>query len=101
MAALIAWRIRTGTYPDITRLKGTARYKQWGYLRDAAIFVSCVVALMVLFIQPEIAKLRNDPSYARDWKPLMVAAMVAFTNALRSEKRREDALSAGPRQCYS
>ena len=78
IAMLIAWRIRVATYPDITTLEGLERYKEWGNLRDAAIFVGCVVALMVLFVMPQVAQLSGDPSMAFGWRPILISAMLAF-----------------------
>jgi len=79
IAMLIAWRIRVGTYPDITTLEGLERYKEWGNLRDAAIFTGCVVALMVLFVMPHVAQLRGkDLNMAFAWRPILISAMLAF-----------------------
>jgi len=101
MAALVAWRIRTGTYPDPTRLKGIARYRAWGNLWDAGIFVGCVVAWMVVFVRPQVAKLLNRPEVAQDWRFLIIPVMAALAmgffvptwyraNLLRMTKAKEE-----------
>jgi hypothetical protein len=105
LAFLVAWRIRTGTYPDPTRLKGLSRYQEWGNLADAGIFVGCVVALMVLFIRPQLAALWGKPAVAENWRLVLIPALVAFAmgffvptwyraNLLRMAKATEEAQPA-------
>jgi hypothetical protein len=77
-AVLIAWRIRTGTYPDPIKLKGVARYREWGNVWDALIFAGCAVALMVLFVRPQLAVLWERPEVASNWRILIMPGIVAF-----------------------
>jgi len=108
MAVLVGVRIRTGTYPDPTRLKGIARYRAWGDLWDAGIFVGCVVAWMVVFVRPQVAALLKRPEVAQDWRFLIIPVTAAFAigffvptwyraNLLRMTKVRAEAQPApGP-----
>lgn len=52
IAVLIAWRMGVGSYPDTRQLKGIARYRVWGDLRDVAIFFVCIAAFMVFVVGP-------------------------------------------------
>jgi hypothetical protein len=78
LAFLVAWRIRTGAYPDPTRLKGLARYQEWGNLWDAGIFVGCVGSLMVLFVRPRLAELWGNPAVKENWGLVLIPVLVAF-----------------------
>jgi hypothetical protein len=75
IAALIAWRMRVGTYPDPASLRGLARIRQWGSAMDAARFGGASLALMVLYIRPEVAELRHALELADDWMLLLLPAM--------------------------
>jgi hypothetical protein len=101
MAALVAWRIRTGTYPDPSRLKGIGRVRMWGDFWDAGIFGASVVLWMVVFVRPQVAKLWKRPEVATDWTILVIPAALALAmgffvptwyraNLLRMTKAREE-----------
>jgi hypothetical protein len=78
LSMLIAWRMRTGTYPDISRLKGLTRYQEWGNLCDAAIFGGCTTVLMVLYIVPQVKKLWPESTGKEPWIALLLATIVAL-----------------------
>jgi len=93
-AVLIAWRIRTGSYPDTDCLKGFRRYCEWGCLLDAGIFLVCTVGVMVIFVMPRVSVLWQKPDAATDWmlliRPALVSSALGFlvptwyrANALR------------------
>ncbi|MFQ5773167.1 MAG: hypothetical protein ACE5GS_01480 [Kiloniellaceae bacterium] len=71
LSALIAWRMGAGSYPDSRRLTGLARYREWGSLRDAAIFAVAVAVLMTQYVLPRFATLIDKPDIATD--PVRVA----------------------------
>ena len=54
MAVLVAWRMHTGSYPETSQMKGIARYRVWGDLQDAAIFMVCTALVMVLVVEPQL-----------------------------------------------
>ncbi len=99
-AVLIAWRMRSGTYPDISKVKGYARYQEWGSLRDAAIFLGFTVALMELLIRPSLVRLQPERFLKRGWYLDIIPGIILFligffvptwyrANALRIEKEGE------------
>jgi hypothetical protein len=64
IAALIAWRMRAGTYPDVHGLRGFRRYQVWGSLRDSAIFVVLMVTLTAFAVVPLLDNLRGKVAVA-------------------------------------
>jgi hypothetical protein len=75
VAALIAWRMQTGVYPDGTQLTGFARFRTWGNLWDAAIFVGCTVALMILVVLRLLPPTTGTAEYLQR---ILLPAMSAF-----------------------
>jgi len=78
IAILIAWRMRIGTYPDTTGLKGIARYREWGSLRDGAIFAGCVAPLMVLLFWSKVAEAAPNDILARPWGLMILPTVVTL-----------------------
>jgi hypothetical protein len=77
-AILIASRIRTGSYPDTTGLRGFQRYCAWGCFLDAGIFLICTIGVMVTFVMPRLSGLRPDAAGAAQWELLIRPALVSF-----------------------
>lgn len=97
VAFLIAVRMRSGAYPDISKLKGYARYQEWGNLWDAAVFSGCTILLMALYIKPRLVELRPERFLDNDWHLVIIPAIMTFVigffvptwyraNKLRMEK---------------
>lgn len=59
IAALIAWCMRSGTYPEVNALSGFKRYQIWGSLRDSAICAVLMVCLMAFAVVPMLDNLRG------------------------------------------
>jgi hypothetical protein len=79
IAALIAWRMQTGAYPDDTQLKGLARFRVWGNLQDAAIFAGCTAALMIFGVLRLLHLQPGDDRYLlRVFLPTVTAFAVGF-----------------------
>jgi hypothetical protein len=82
IAALIAWRMQTGSYPDPESLRGLARVKQWGSPTDAGQFFIANLAFVALYIRPKVAELWHKPEFASDWMllitPVAIATVVGF-----------------------
>jgi hypothetical protein len=60
LAALLAFRARTGSYPQKVELLGLARYREWGDLRDAAILAVPTLLLFVVYIAPTLTHIAPD-----------------------------------------
>jgi hypothetical protein len=99
VAALIAVRIRGGSYPEVCTLKGLARYREWGSFADAALFAGTTAALIGLLVQPELARLAPERFVHSGWRLAIVPAMTTFVigflvptwyraNALRQSRER-------------
>lgn len=80
IALLIAWRMQVGNYPEQpSELKGIARYRLWGSLRDAAIFGVAVAALMILLVLPALQTQTGIENYLpRLLLPVSVAMGMGF-----------------------
>lgn len=78
VAALIAVRIRGGRYPEVSTLKGLARYREWGSFVDAAVFAGSTAALIIFFVQPELARLAPERFADVGWRLAIVPAMTTF-----------------------
>lgn len=60
IAILLAIRLSTGKYPDVSKLQGWQRYRQWGDFKDASI---CAISLMLItafFVVPSLELLRSQ-----------------------------------------
>jgi hypothetical protein len=77
IAALTAWRMTAGTYPETAHLKGLARVRAWGSVQDATISIAASVALVTLYVRPKLAELSGNPAGAGDWTPLIISAAIA------------------------
>jgi len=78
-AILIASRIRTGSYPETSGLRGFRRYRAWGCFLDAGIFLICATGVMILFVMPRLAGLWENPQAATDWTLLIRPGLIAST----------------------
>jgi hypothetical protein len=82
IAALIAWRMRVGSYPAPGSLRGITRIRQWGSLLDAARFGGASLALMALYIRPQLVELAPARYRSDDWVllllPVAIAAVIGF-----------------------
>jgi hypothetical protein len=76
IAALIAWRMRVGSYPDPATLRGLTRIRQWGSAIDGVRFGVASLMLMFLCIRPQLAGLRQAPELAHDWTLLLLPAVI-------------------------
>ncbi len=59
IAFFLALRFSTGEYPDIKRLKGSHKYRQWGSFMDAIICSLGLILIAVLFVIPQLQALRG------------------------------------------
>lgn len=78
-AILIASRIRTGSYPDTACLRGFQRYRAWGCLLDAGIFLICTTGVMIFFVMPKVAVLWGNPAAATEWTLLARPGLISST----------------------
>jgi hypothetical protein len=78
-AVLIACRIRTGSYPDTTGLKGFRRYREWGCFVDAGVFLACTIAVMIIFVMPRLETVWIDRAENISWKLLIRPSLVSFS----------------------
>ncbi len=60
VAALVAWRMQTGSYPDVRALAGFKRYRIWGSFLDSAVFVVVMLAVTYFALVPMLATIRAD-----------------------------------------
>lgn len=97
IASLLSVFIRIGKYPDVSRLTGIYRYRQWGSLTDALIFAGCTAALMIVYIIPTLMELRGDDEWLRRLLiPTAATFVIGFfvptwyrANTLRAEKEAD------------
>jgi len=60
LAALLAVLMLVGQYPEQTDLKGYARCRRWGNIRDAMVIAGGVLGLMALYVIPQLHRLASD-----------------------------------------
>jgi hypothetical protein len=107
LTALLAVLMLVGEYPAQTNLKGYARCRKWGNIRDAMVIAGCVLGLMALYVIPELHRLAPDRfpesvfwrSLATALRPVISAFFIGFFvptwfrgNALRIRKDQEQHL---------
>ena len=86
LSALIAWRMRAGSYPDIRGLQGVERYQIWGSLRDSGIFLVLMLALMTFAVVPMLDKLRGNATVSG--VPAKAEIRVAMLGPIHTSKIR-------------
>jgi hypothetical protein len=60
LAILLAALMLFGEYPDGKKLKGLARYRRWGNLRDGLVLSLGVFGFMAFYVIPELNRLTPD-----------------------------------------
>lgn len=60
LTALVATLMLIGEYPDQNKLKGFARYRRWGNLRDALVLFLGTFGLMAFYVLPELHQLTPE-----------------------------------------
>jgi hypothetical protein len=80
VAFLIAWRMQTGTYPDINKLTGLQSLKAWGDLKDGLIILVVSLAVFLILVLPRLKALNAAP----DNVPiaLVILAIMSFSIGL-------------------
>lgn len=62
LAFLLAIRLGRGNYPDVSRLQGWQRYRQWGDFTDAIFCAVCMLCIAAFIVIPLLEPLRpNHP----------------------------------------
>ena len=103
LSALLSVLMLIGEYPDHEHLKGYARYRRWGSLRDAALLSTGILCLMGLYVVPQLYHLAPDrfidPHFwnvpGLTLRPVVTSFFIGFSvptwyrgNALRTRNAR-------------
>lgn len=79
IAALLATRLVTGEYPNVSLLQGWQRYRQWGDFKDAIICAVCMLLITAFIVIPLLEPLRPNPiEGGAYWMILIRMTMVSF-----------------------
>jgi hypothetical protein len=79
LAFLLAWRMRSGSYPDINKLNGWRRYQIWGDFKDALICSSGLLLIVLFAVIPTMESLGRELSDSRVAGILVRVFAVSFS----------------------
>lgn len=79
IAALLAIRLGTGEYPNVSLLQGWQRYRQWGDFKDAIICAVCMLLITAFIVIPLLEPLRpNRIEGSAYWMIIIRMTIVSF-----------------------
>lgn len=108
VAFMIAWRMQTGRYPDVSKQQGWQTIKAWGDLKDAVIISSVNLLVLMVLVIPKLEALGSAPSSVT--RTLIILTMMSFCigfivptwyRAKLREKQGERRVSSVDRERYS